>query len=152
MVKIKPKLFTYKVKSTWIAEKRALLEAEGKSPLEVATPAEFGGPEGLWSPEDLFVSSINTCVLTTFLYIAQRHGLKFLSYQSEAEGTVQMVEGALMFTHIVVRPKIEVEDEQMAAAVRQGLEKAEKYCLISSSVKTQVRLEPNIVTKQEAKF
>ncbi len=152
MVKIKPKLFTYKVKSTWIADKKALLEAESKPPLQVATPPEFGGPKGFWSPEHLFVSSINTCVLTTFLSIAQRQGLKFLSYQSEAEGTLQMAEGTFMFTHVVVRPKIEVEDEQMAAAVRQGLDKAEKYCLISSSVKTQVRLEPKIVIREKPGF
>lgn len=147
MVKIKPKSFTYKVKSRWIADKRVLLEAEGKPLIEVATPPEFGGPEAFWSPEDLFVSSINICVLTTFLFFAQRQSLEFLSYQSEAEGTVEMVEGTFMFTQVVVRPRVEVKDEEMATAVGQALEKAEKHCLISSSVKTQVTVEPQVLIR-----
>jgi organic hydroperoxide reductase OsmC/OhrA len=147
MVKIKPKSFTYKVKSRWIADKRVLLEAKGKPSIDIATPPDFGGPEGFWSPEELFVSSINTCVLTTFLFFAQRQNVKFLSYQTEAEGTVEMVEGVLMFTRVIVRPIIEVEDQQTAAAIRQTLEKAEKYCLISSSVNTQVTVEPRVLVR-----
>lgn len=147
MVKIKPKSFTYKVKSRWIADKRVLLEAEGKPSIEVATPPEFGGPEAFWNPEDLFVSSVNICILTTFLFFAQRQNVKFLSYQTEAEGTVEMVEGVLMFTRVIVRPIIEVEDQQTAAAIQQTLEKAEKYCLISSSVKTQVTVEPRVLVR-----
>ena len=147
MVKINPKVFTYKVKSRWIADKIVLLEAEGKPSLEVATPPDFGGPEGVWSPEDLFVSSVNICILTTFLFFAQRQNVKFLSYQTEAEGTVEMVEGVLMFTRVIVRPIIEVEDQQTAAAIQQTLEKAEKYCLISSSVKTQVTVEPRVLVR-----
>ncbi|MCK4590170.1 MAG: OsmC family protein [Candidatus Latescibacteria bacterium] len=147
MVKINPKVFTYKVKSRWIADKIVLLEAEGKPSLEVATPPDFGGPEGVWSPEDLFVSSVNICILTTFLFFAQRQNVKFLSYQTEAEGTVEMVEGVLMFTRVIVRPIIEVEDQQTAAAIQQTLEKAEKYCLISSSVKTQVTVEPQVLIR-----
>jgi peroxiredoxin-like protein len=147
MVKIKPKSFSYKVKSRWIADKRVLLEAEGKPSIEVATPPEFGGPEAFWSPEDLFVSSINICVLTTFLAIVQRQGIKFISYQSEAEGKLQMAEGVFMFTQVVVRPRVEVKDEEMATAVSQALEKAERHCLISSSVKTQVTVEPQVLVK-----
>ena len=147
MVKIKPKSFSYKVKSRWIADKRVLLEAEGKPSIEVATPPEFGGPEAFWSPEDLFVSSINICVLTTFLAIVQRQGIKFISYQSEAEGKLQMAEGVFMFTQVVVRPRVEVKDEEMVTAVSQALEKAERHCLISSSVKTQVTVEPQVLVK-----
>ena len=147
MVKIKPKSFSYKVKSRWIADKRVLLEAEGKPSIEVATPPEFGGPEAFWSPEDLFVSSINICVLTTFLAIVQRQGIKFISYQSEAEGTLQMAEGTFMFTQVVVRPRVEVKDEEMATAVGQALEKAEKHCLVSSSVKSQVTVEPQVLVR-----
>lgn len=38
--------------------------------LYVASPPEFGGPEGVWSPEHLFVASVAACMMTTFRAIA----------------------------------------------------------------------------------
>jgi organic hydroperoxide reductase OsmC/OhrA len=31
---------------------------------------EFKGPEGIWSPEELLVGSVNACVMNTFLAYA----------------------------------------------------------------------------------
>jgi organic hydroperoxide reductase OsmC/OhrA len=40
--------------------------------IEVATPPEFPkGIEGVWSPEHLFVSAVSSCLMTTFLAIAE---------------------------------------------------------------------------------
>ena len=50
---------------TWKENKKGVLTSEGKPDLEVATPSEFGGPEGSWTPEDLLVASVNSCIMTT---------------------------------------------------------------------------------------
>ena len=39
----RPKEYKYKVDAIWHAERKAFLSAEGKPPLQVATPPEFKG-------------------------------------------------------------------------------------------------------------
>ncbi|MBI3191832.1 MAG: OsmC family protein, partial [Pedosphaera parvula] len=52
----------------------------------VASPPEFKGEAGVWTPEDLFVAAVNVCTMTTFAAFAQRLNLPVLSYRCEAEG------------------------------------------------------------------
>ncbi len=50
--------------------------------ITVATPPEFtGGVSGIWSPEHLFVSSANICLMTTFLAIAENSKFNFKSFR-----------------------------------------------------------------------
>lgn len=90
------------------------------------------------------MASINSCLLTTFLAIAERHNLQFISYESHAEGSVEMVEGKYMFTQVILRPEIMVESKEMAASIQRALKGAEKRCFISNSVKSQVIVEPDV--------
>lgn len=55
--------------------------------IEVATPPEFPkGIPGIWSPEHLFTAAISSCLMTTFLSIAENSKLEFLSFQCKSEG------------------------------------------------------------------
>lgn len=110
----------------------------------MATPPEFKGHEGIWSPEDLFVASANICLMTTFLAFAERAGLAFTSYESDAEGLLELVEGKFQFTKIVLKPQVTLKQGEDAAKAKEILEKAEASCLISNSMKTGVTLEPTV--------
>ena len=56
--------------------------------VEVATPPEFAnGMPGIWSPEHLFVAAVNSCLMTTYLAIADNSKLPFVSFSSRATGT-----------------------------------------------------------------
>jgi peroxiredoxin-like protein len=77
----------FKTSLRWTEAKKAMLSAEGKPDIEVATPAVFpGGHEGIWSPEEMFVAAADICTMTTFLAIIHRRGIELESYESEAEG------------------------------------------------------------------
>jgi organic hydroperoxide reductase OsmC/OhrA len=55
------------------------------SKIEVATPPGFqNGMAGIWSPEHLFVASVNACLMATFLAIASNsiYQLSKSRYQS----------------------------------------------------------------------
>jgi peroxiredoxin-like protein len=110
----------------------------------VATPPEFKGHEGIWSPEDLFVASANVCLMTTFLAVAERAGLPLASYESAAEGRLELVEGKFQFTAITLKPTITLKAVSDAAKAKELIEKAEANCLISNSMKAKVTLEPVI--------
>jgi organic hydroperoxide reductase OsmC/OhrA len=66
-VTIRAKSYRYSTSVRWTGEKKGALTAAGKPPVEVGTPPEFKGHEGIWSPEDLYVASVNVCILSTFL-------------------------------------------------------------------------------------
>ena len=141
---IRAKTFTYTTSLRWDGEKRGTMSAGGKPDVQVATPPEFKGHEGIWSPEDLYVASANICVMTTFLAFAERAGLGLESYESAAEGTLDFVEDRFLFTRIVLRPRITLKAGEEKAKAEEILHKAERNCLISASMKTEVVLEPKI--------
>lgn len=111
-MEVRSKSYTYDVVVEWTGEKKALAMVEGKPDLQVATPPEFKGHPGIWSPEDLFVGAVNSCVMTTFLSFAERAGLDLASYRSEAVGTLERGDAGFVFTKVVVRPSIGVKREE----------------------------------------
>ena len=50
----------------------------------------------------------------------------------------------MRFTQIVLRPRMAVPAGVDAVRLRRALEKAERACLVSRSLDTPVRLEPEI--------
>jgi peroxiredoxin-like protein len=143
-MEVRSKAYTYQTAVQWTERKIGNISAAGKPDIQVATPPEFKGHEGIWSPEDLFVASANICLMTTFLAFAERAGLAFTSYESEAEGLLELVEGKFQFTRITLRPTLTLAQSGDAAKAKEILEKAEANCLISNSMKARVTLEPTV--------
>jgi peroxiredoxin-like protein len=141
---VRSKVHRYQTTVKWTEQRKGVISCEGKPDVQVATPPEFKGHEGIWSPEDLFVASANVCVMTTFLAVAERAGLAFSSYESSAEGRLELVEGKFQFTEITIKPIITLESDADVAKARELIEKAEASCLISNSMKATVTLEPMI--------
>ena len=140
---VRSKVYHYQTKVAWTEHRKGTISCQGKPDVEVATPPEFKGHEGIWSPEDLFVASANVCLMTTFLAVAERAGLAFSAYESTAEGRLELVEGKFQFTAIVIKPIITLQSAA-AAKAKELIEKAETNCLISNSMKATVTMEPII--------
>lgn len=80
--------------------------------------------------------------MTTFLSIAEKSRLEFVQYSSEAVGTLEKTAEGMLMTKIVIKPKVVIKDEGKKDRTLLLLDKAEKYCLISNSMKTAVSIEP----------
>ncbi|MBN1353783.1 MAG: OsmC family protein [Candidatus Omnitrophica bacterium] len=141
--------FIYRTEVSWTEEKKGILCSPGKPSIEVATPPEFKGHEGMWTPEELFVASVNICIKTTFLHYARKSDFKFLSYESGAEGILENTGGQFMFSLIKVRPRIKVGSESQIEKAKELIELSEKNCLISNSIKSKVEVEPEISTGEK---
>ena len=126
---------------TWREGKKEVLASEGKPDLEVATPADFGGPEGVWTPEDLLVASVNSCIMTTFLYHRAREGVALVSYSSAAEGELVYDEQGLRFAEIRVRPQVVGASSVDCEKAERALEHAEQTCLISIALECPVTVK-----------
>lgn len=138
-------LHFYSTNVSWTGERRGQLSAPVLPTLEVDAPPEFRGHEGVWTPEHLFVGAINSCFMTTFLAIAENSKLDFQEFDSKATGRLEKRDDVgLMMTLVVLRPRLTIRNARDEDRAFRILQKAERHCLIANSVKTQIRLEPEI--------
>jgi organic hydroperoxide reductase OsmC/OhrA len=132
----------------WDSNFNGILSEQSFPNIKITTPPVFSeGKENTWTPEHLFVASVNICLMTTFLAIAKNSKLNFKSYKSEAKGKLEKIENKFLFTEITIFPEIKVNLEKDIERTERILKKAEQHCLISNSIKTKVILSPEIRLK-----
>ena len=120
------------------------LTAERLIMLRSASPAEFDGPGDRWSPETLLVGAVADCFILTFRAIANASKLSWLSLDCDVTGTLDRVDRVMQFTHFDLTAHLVVPAGVNAEAARHALEKAERNCLISSSLKAAVALDARV--------
>lgn len=139
--------YFYDSEVEWSRARRSYLWAPALPVLEVGPPPEFKGDEGMWTPEHLFVASVNSCFVTTFLAIAEVSGLEFTSFGCHARGRLEKEDGrGFRITEIILLPKLIINHDGDKERAARLIEKAERNCLISNSINTRVTLEPEIVS------
>ena len=137
--------YFYSTEVEWTGERHGDLRAPVLPELHVDAPPEFKGHSGVWTPEHLFVASVNSCFMTTFLAIAENSKLDFVSFSAGARGKLEKTEGpGFVMSEITLRPKLVLSRDRDVERAARILEKAEKHCLISNSIKAHTRLEPEI--------
>ncbi|MCH8021766.1 OsmC family protein [candidate division KSB1 bacterium] len=142
--KIKYKTFTYHTFLKWAGNRAGILNAKGKPEFRVASPPEFKGEAGVWTPEDLFVASVDICTMTTFMAFAKHKNLPVVSYHTHAEGLLEFIDGKYQFTKIVLRPTIIVQNNEAVGQAAKTVEDAHQNCLVANSIKTAVLIQPKI--------
>ncbi|HSE93181.1 MAG TPA: OsmC family protein [Methylomirabilota bacterium] len=141
---MKPLPHRYEARIAGGPEGYATLSSAGVPDLRTAPPIDFGGPGDAWSPEQLLIASVEACFLLTFRAIAVASRVEFTSLSVDGEGIVDRSNGRTRFTEIVLRPRVTLPAGVDSIRVRRALEKAERACLVSASLGTPVRLEPEL--------
>ncbi|MBU0678715.1 MAG: OsmC family protein [Verrucomicrobia bacterium] len=131
-------MWEYKTSVKWSGGEAADIRCDGKPTLDITPPPEFGGKKDRWSPEDMLVGAVESCVLLTVLYFVDKMKIGMTSYESEAVGRMERTANGLRFQgiDIVIRTVVQAEEdsEKMAKAVQQ----AEKFCPVSAAVECPV--------------
>lgn len=117
---------------------------EGLPKLDVASPPEFGGPGATWSPEHLFVAAVSSCLMTTFRTIAELSNLEVVDYSDDPVGHLVREESLYRIESVTLRPTVVIADPDKVDKAWRLLEKAERACLISRSVSSEIRLEGTV--------
>ncbi|MFW9927138.1 MAG: OsmC family protein [Candidatus Thorarchaeota archaeon] len=125
----------YFVRVDWKHDRVGDMIVDGKPKVEIASPPEFDGPEGIISPEDLFVAAATSCFMTTFVTFNKKMRIEFKSFSCEGQGTLERVEKGFQFTKLLLKTKVGVESEDLILKTERALELAGKYCLVSNSMK-----------------
>jgi peroxiredoxin-like protein len=142
-------IYYYETEIEWKGEKDLRLGA-GKLPvIGAGAPPEFKGKENNWSPEHLFVASLNTCYTLTLLAIAEFSKIALVSVSSTAKGKLEKVQGGgFQITEIVVKPRVVLASADDLARMPRILEKSKENCFVSNSIKSAIKIEPEIFHKQ----
>ena len=143
-MRLKPMKYPYSTSLVWTEEHKGTLSCEGKPDLPVACPPEWGGHPNIWSPEDLFIGSIEVCAMTTLLFLTDRDGILLNSYSSKAEGIAGMKKGVFGFEPIRVKLRIGVTREKDVTRVEKLVQEVGEWCLVSKSLKPEVIIESEI--------
>lgn len=117
---VRPKSYTYTNSVVWEEARMGDLSAEDKPTLKVATPPEFQGHPGIWTPEDLYVASANACLMSTFINYGRQEKGAFTAYECEGKGTLEMMDGRLILTNIVLSPKITIAPDAGEADAQEA--------------------------------
>ena len=118
--------------------------------MDFSAPPDAQGHEGVLTPEDAFVASVNTCIMMMFIWASERFKLNLLSYDCRAEGTKLIeLDRTEIFTHIRLWPVIRIATDgekpaKLEARVNRAIKSAEKYSLVANSVKSEIWIKPTV--------
>ncbi|MBS1530354.1 MAG: OsmC family protein [Bacteroidetes bacterium] len=136
----------YEVDVNWVNNRLGLMQSvELNDELQVATPPQFNkGIPRVWSPEHLFTAAVNSCLMTTFLAIAENSKLEFESFNSKALGKLEMVDGKYQMSEVTLMPQLTILKEEDRERALRVLQKSEAACLISNSIKSKIVFKPEV--------
>lgn len=142
-----PEQHQYDVHLSWKKDRIGELSSpEIKETIEVATPPQFpGGVDGIWSPEHLYTASVVSCFFTSFIAIAAYSKLEFSDFKIESSGVMKRNEsGKYIMSSVILKPVLTLEDKTREKKAYRLLEKAEKICLITRSIQSEIIFEPSV--------
>ena len=143
------KTYFYQTEVEWTCAKDLKLSGGKQPEIAAGAPPEFQGREENWSPEHLFVASLNSCYVLTLLAIAELSKVSVVSLSSTARGKLEKVPaGGYQITEIVVKPRIVIYSADDLARMPRILEKAKENCFVSNSIKSAIKIEPQIFHQQ----
>lgn len=126
------------------AEGPVQVEAPGLPTLSSAPPPEFGGPGDLWSPETFLTAAVADCFILSFRAIARASKIEWHDLECQVVGHLDRVDRVTQFTKMELKVRLHAAEGTDPERAKRVLEKAEKGCLITNSMKSEVHLEAEV--------
>jgi len=135
----------YRVTAWWTSGRTGIAKSDSApSAIHFTAPAQFGGIEGRWTPEELLLAAVAGCFTTTLRSIASKADADFTDLEVEASATLHKMESGYAFCEIVLRPTLRIADEAKGARALDLLRRAERLCLVSRAFAVPLRFEPQL--------
>lgn len=116
-----------------------------RPPLALSAPVQYRGDGTRLSPEELFVASVASCQLLTYLALATRAGLAIARYEDHPVGILAMANGRMRMTEVQLHPRITLAPGGDATKGRSLVDSAHDACFVANSITARVHIEPDIV-------
>jgi organic hydroperoxide reductase OsmC/OhrA len=134
----------YLVSASGGTEGNVVVSGEGLPDLDTQGPPQFGGPEGIWSPETMLTGAVANCFILSFRAIARASKFEWTALQVNVDGILDRPERATYFTGFNIHAVLDVADGANVQMAERLLEKAEKICLVTASMKSEIVLTTEI--------
>lgn len=134
----------YSVTAAAATATNVTLSSAGLADLDTAGPPEYGGPGDVWSPETMLVGAVANCFVLTFRAVARASKLDWQTLRCDVVGILDKIERVTQFTGFEVRAELAVAPGTNEEKALRLLEKAEKHCLITNSMKAPSTLDATV--------
>ena len=122
------------------------ISATGLPTLKLAPPRQFDGPGDQWSPEDLLMASVSSCMVLSFKAIARTSKFEWSSIGVTANGKLDKSTDAIKFTEIHLQAMLTIPSEENFEKAGKLLEKAKATCFISNTLNCELSLDYKVST------
>ncbi|HKT89653.1 MAG TPA: OsmC family protein [Candidatus Sulfotelmatobacter sp.] len=130
----------------WTKDRNGVVTGRDVQPtIDFSAPPEFQGEPGIWTPEHFFTAAVATCFINTFTAIATFSKFSAAALEVAVDGQIEKLEGGYRFTRVTIRPALTVQNDSDRDRGLRLLEKAEKACLVSRSLQSEIVLDPRVV-------
>ncbi len=136
--------YEYKSRSKWSDEEdiHGKIDMDCGFSCDFSKPVEFGGKSGMLNPEDAFTASLAMCFSITFKSMVEKMRLEIDNFTLDTKGILEDTDDGSEITKIYLYPQIESKEDE--ERIERALDLAKDNCLISSSMKSEVIIEPDI--------
>ncbi len=137
----------YGVKANCEYASNLTISADNLSDICVAPPIGFDGPGDIWSPEDLFISSLASCTILSFRAVAKASHFDWISIECISKGELARIDGETRFTkiHTLINLLLPYGGDKTKA--NKLVSKADSTCLISNSLIAETTMSAEISCK-----
>ena len=108
-----------------------------------SVPAEYGGDDRRYNPEELLLASLATCHMIVYLYLCAQEGVRVVGYTDTALLKLTFnTPNKADVTEAVLRPRVLVSDADMISTANALHGRANAVCLVANACRFPVRHEP----------
>jgi organic hydroperoxide reductase OsmC/OhrA len=116
-----------------------------RASVKLSSDPTFRGDPALLNPEQLLVMAVSSCQMLTFLALSAKRRLNVVEYEDRAEGFMPDADKPVRITRILLKPRIVIDGAGDPGTVESLVKLAHSHCFIANSVKSDIRIEPEIV-------
>jgi organic hydroperoxide reductase OsmC/OhrA len=135
--------------ATWRKQKKGdFCTTDYSDPLPFSCPSVLGGIETP-SPEDLFLSSIATCTVTTLLHMCDKLHTSPNSLQVNVSAYLHLIDET-NYQFQSINCEIEISGEEFL--LERACELIPKYCAVSNAIKPEINYHVTLNAKKKFSF
>jgi len=120
----------------------------GKPDITGSADPAFRGDAAKLNPEDLFVASLSSCHMLSYLALCSLKGIRVVAYEDDAKGTMAVdADGSGRFIEVVLHPTVTIAESQHVALALDLHDLAHDQCFIANSCSIPIRHKPIVQIK-----
>ncbi len=118
------------------------IQFPGGQPLEASSAPEYLGDAARTNPEELFITSVSSCHMLTYLFEAGRAGVKVTAYSDNPVGELGLKDGRMRIIRVTLKPVVTITSDSDATKANELMERAHRNCFIANSIACEWAIEP----------